>query len=141
MCIYIYFLLCKKNNFAVGIYMNLLSWAKDMNVSHSFSENLYKRTVLEAKLRGIFIFRFFCFTQFTLFLYKSLIIIVVIFQKYQWIQHKKSQPASETNYYEWVKRLYLFWFSKKELYFMDIFWDIYIVCDLWYIMAKVLFVG
>ena len=53
-----------------------------------------KRTVREAKLRGIFVYVFFlCFTQFTLFVYKSLIIVVENFQKYHWIQHKKTQPV------------------------------------------------
>ena len=33
---------------------------------------------------------FFCFTQFTLFVYKSLIIVAEKFQKYHWIQYKKN---------------------------------------------------
>ena len=56
-----------------------LSSTKDMNLFHNFCESLFKRTVRETKLRGIL---FLCFTQFTLFVYKYLIIVVEIFQKY-----------------------------------------------------------
>ena len=56
-----------------------------MNLLHGFCESLYNRTVRGAKLRGIF----FCLAQFTLFVYKSLIIVAENFQKYHWIQHKK----------------------------------------------------
>ena len=61
-----------------------------MNIFHSFFESLYKRTVREAKLRSIFVL-FFCFTRFTLFAFKSLIIIIENFQKYHRIQHRNAQ--------------------------------------------------
>ena len=66
-----------------------------MNLFHSFYESLYNRTVREALFRGIvvcfYVFGFFCLAQFTLFVYKSLIIVEENFQKYHWIQHKKTQ--------------------------------------------------
>ena len=67
-----------------------------MNIFHSFCESLYKRTVREAKLRGIFVCIFLCFTQFTLFVLKSLVIVLENFQKYHWIQHKKTPPVVTT---------------------------------------------
>ena len=63
-----------------------------MNIFHRFCESLYSRTVREGKLRGIFV----CLAFLTLFVYKSLIIVVEIFQKYHWIQHKKWQPVVVT---------------------------------------------
>ena len=48
---------------------------------HSFCESLYKRTVLEVKLRGIFVILFFGFTQFTLLVHKSIIIFLQNFEK------------------------------------------------------------
>ena len=74
-----------------------LSWAKDMNVFHSFCESSYNRTVREAKQRGILVFLFFCFTQFTSFVYKYLIIDIDNFQNYHWIQHRKTQPVVVTS--------------------------------------------
>ena len=60
----------------------------------------------------IYIFFFACFAQFTLLVYKSLIMVVENFQKYHWIQHTNTQPVvvtkNETNYYERMKRVNLF---------------------------------
>ena len=51
-----------------------------MNTFHSFCESLYKRGIRAAKLRGIFVYLsiclYVCLAQFTLFAYKSLIIVV-----------------------------------------------------------------
>ena len=49
-----------------------------VNIIHSFceTESLYKYTVLKAKLRGNFLFCVLGFIQFTLFVYKSSIIVV-----------------------------------------------------------------
>ena len=44
----------------------------------------------------LYVFVLLCFTQFTLFVYKSLIIVVGIFQKYHWLQHKKTQSVVVT---------------------------------------------
>ena len=41
----------------------------------------------------LLIFLYFCFAQFTLLVYKSLIMVVENFQKYHWIQHKNAQPV------------------------------------------------
>ena len=79
--------------------INGLSWTNGMNLFHSFCESLYNRTVREAELRGIFVFSvfiFFCLAQFTLFVYKSLIIVVENFQKYHWIQQETTQPVVVT---------------------------------------------
>ena len=51
-----------------------------MNIFRSLCESLYNRTVREAKLRGIF-FNAFFFTQFTQFVFKSLVIVVESIQK------------------------------------------------------------
>ena len=68
-----------------------------MNIFHSFCKSLYSRTEREAKLRGIFVcLYFFCLAQFTLFVYKSLIIVVENLQKYHWIQHEKTQRVVVT---------------------------------------------
>ena len=66
-----------------------------MNLFHSFCGSLYKRIKRGAKLLGIFVYisLFFCLAQFTLFVYKSLIIVVENFQKYHWIQHENTQPV------------------------------------------------
>ena len=53
----------------------LIKLSKDMNILNSFCENLFNRTLWETKLRGIFVAMFF-FTQFTLFAYKLLVIVV-----------------------------------------------------------------
>ena len=39
------------------------------------------------------IFLYFFSVQFTLLVYKALIIVVENFQKYHWIQHKNTQPV------------------------------------------------
>ena len=39
---------------------------------------------------------YFCLAQFTLFVYKSLIIVVENFQKYHWIQQETTQPVVVT---------------------------------------------
>ena len=59
-----------------------------MNLFHSICESLFKRITWGAKLLGIFV----CLAQFTLFVYKYLIIVVGKFQKYHWIQHTNTQP-------------------------------------------------
>ena len=47
-----------------------------------------------ANLRlGLSVYIFVCFTQFTLLVYKSLIMVVENFQKYHWIQHTNTQPV------------------------------------------------
>ena len=74
--------------------MNLLSCTKDMNSFHSCYESLYKRKVRGVKLLSIFLF--FLLIQSTLFVYKSLIIVIENSQKYNWIQHKKTQPVFVT---------------------------------------------
>ena len=60
-----------------------------MNLFYSFCESLYNRILREPKLRGTFVSfylcMFFCLAQSTLFVYKSLIIVVENFQKYHWI--------------------------------------------------------
>ena len=47
-----------------------------------------------AKLRGIFACNFFLLAQFTLLVYKSLIMVVEKFKKQHWIQHKNTQLES-----------------------------------------------
>ena len=67
-----------------------------MNLFHRSYESLYKRTVWEAKFRGIFV-SFFRLAQFSFFVYVSSILVVENFQKYHWIQHKKTQPVLVTS--------------------------------------------
>ena len=73
----------------------------------------------------LFIFPYFyisiCFTQFTLFAYKSLIMIVENFQKYHRIQHKKTQPVVVTR--EQNKSLWTSEASESLL-----IWHIYFIC-------------
>ena len=65
-----------------------------MNVFHCFCESFYKRRhAKQISAVCLFVYIFVCFTQFTLLVYKSLIIVVENFQKYHWIQHKNSQPV------------------------------------------------
>ena len=56
-------------------------------------------------------YAFFCFLQFTLFVYKFLIIAVENFHKYLWIQHKKTQPVDVMS-----ERLNPFSFGKFTLF-------------------------
>ena len=60
-----------------------------------------------------FAYIFVCLAHFTLFVYKSLIMVVENFQKYHWIQHENTQPVVvmrernkyyETNYYDRAKQ-------------------------------------
>ena len=45
------------------------------------------------KAPTLFVCLYFCFTQFTLLVYKSLIMVVENCQKYHWIQHENTQPV------------------------------------------------
>ena len=64
-----------------------------MNIFHAFVKVLQTQA-LQANLRVcLFIYIFGGFTQFTLLVYKSLIMVVENLQKYNWIQHKNAQPV------------------------------------------------
>ena len=68
-----------------------------MNIFHALVKLLQTQT-RQAKLRvlSVYLFIFYifvCFTQFTLLVYKSLIMVVENFQKYHWIQNKNAQPV------------------------------------------------
>ena len=93
-----------------------------MNYLHSFFESFYQRTALPAKLS---VWLSFCllviFTQFTLLLYKSLIMVVEIFQKYHWIQHTNTQPVVIT----W-NRNKLLWMSEASEFLFN--WHIHFLC-------------
>ena len=52
--------------------MVLLSWAKDMNIYHSFCESLYKRTIRAEKLRYFCLFFYIFVSHNPLYLYKNL---------------------------------------------------------------------
>ena len=79
-------------------------------------ENLNKR---DCSYGGfLYFFMLFCLALFTLFVYESLMIIV---EKYHWIQHKKMQPVLLMR--EWHK---LLWTSKAS---GSLFiWQIHFIC-------------
>ena len=60
-----------------------------------FCESLNKGEHVEqtSEFICLSVYIFVCFTQFTLLVYKSLIMIVGNFQKYHWIQHTNTQPV------------------------------------------------
>ena len=64
-----------------------------MNVYHCFCESLYKcaYTASKAPTLFVYIFLYYCLSQFTLLVYKSSIMAVENFEKYHWIQHKNTQ--------------------------------------------------
>ena len=96
----------------------LLSWAKYMNVFHCFCESLYKCAYICKHICAyrctsdfvcLFVCLYFCFAQFILLVYKSLIMVVEIFQKYHWIQHTKTQRVVITR-----ERNKLLWTSQAS---------------------------
>ena len=67
-----------------------------MNVISCFCEAFTSAGTPSKFLRPsvcLYFYIFVGFTQFTLLVYKSLIIVVENFQKYHWIQHKNAQSV------------------------------------------------
>ena len=59
----------------------------------------FKKNLLHGEQNAVvflFIFLFFYLAQLTLFVFKSLIIVIENFQKYHLIQHEKTQPVVVT---------------------------------------------
>ena len=69
----------------------------------------------------LFVCLYLCFAQFTLLVYKSLIMVVENCQKYHWIQHTNTQPVVITR--KWNK---LLWTSEASESLFN--WHIHFIC-------------
>ena len=78
-------------NFLSKIWWNMMIWFPKIWCFLAKQTNVMAQTVI---LFLLFIFLYF--TQFTSFIYKSLIIVVENFHKNHLIQHKKTQPVVVT---------------------------------------------
>ena len=89
-----------------------------------FCESLNKGSTYSKPPRlsvSLYFYIFVCFTQFTLFVYKSSLMVAENFQRYLWIQHSNTQPVVITR--KWNK---LLWTSEASESPFN--WHIHFIC-------------
>ena len=69
-------------------------WIYSIAFAKAYTIMLYRK---QSSVVFLYVLLFFCLAQFTLFVIKSLKIVIEKFQKYHWIQHKKMQPVVVTS--------------------------------------------